>query len=368
MTYWGANGITNTDDNYPSRSNKEAGQNITIKGFVNGNILNTVKTTDTDGKIVLENVGEYYITVCHDDDSYYTEAETISTNMKYYVNVTETETTNKTVNITAKSNIYNEVMSGKLLFILPNGENVTANYAGNGTWWALHTFNDYGEYKVNATYVGLDKVTVNNATINVKLQTQLSGNAITATYNVNKNLIITLKDSNGNPISGASITVDLNGAKTYTTDKNGQVKVSTKGLAPKAYTAKITFKGNVKYVHSSKEIKIVIKKAKPKITAKKKTYKAKKKVKKFTITLKDNKGKAIKNAKVTLKAIKIKKTSKKQSKKTGKKNILKAKTNKKGKATFKINRNKKGKYQVIIKYKGNKYYTPVTKKVKITIK
>ena len=328
-----------------------------------------INGTDENGEIVLDDAGDYWIIVSHKGDLYYTEiAETLFTNMKLYANVTSLTTNNKTVNITAKSNIFSEVMPGKLLFILPNGDEINASYAGNGIWWAQHTFNDYGEYKVNATYVGLDKVTVNNATINVKLQTQLSGNAITATYNINKNLIITLKDSNGNPISGASITVDLNGAKTYTTDKSGQVKVSTKGLAPKAYTAKVTFNGNVKYVHSSKEVKIVIKKAKPKITAKKKTYKAKKKVKKFTITLKDNKGKAIKNAKVTLKAIKIKKTSKKQSKKTGKKNILKAKTNKKGKATFKINRNKKGKYQVIIKYKGNKYYNKATKKVKITIK
>jgi len=368
VTYWGADGITTVSATM-SGSNKAAGQNITVKGVVNGKIIDKINGTDENGEIVLDDAGDYWIIVSHKGDLYYTEiAETLFTNMKLYANVTSLTTNNKTVNITAKSNIFSEVMPGKLLFILPNGDEINASYAGNGIWWAQHTFNDYGEYKVNATYVGLDKVTVNNATINVKLQTQLSGNAITATYNINKNLIITLKDSNGNPISGASITVDLNGAKTYTTDKSGQVKVSTKGLAPKAYTAKVTFNGNVKYVHSSKEVKIVIKKAKPKITAKKKTYKAKKKVKKFTITLKDNKGKAIKNAKVTLKAIKIKKTSKKQSKKTGKKNILKAKTNKKGKATFKINRNKKGKYQVIIKYKGNKYYNKATKKVKITIK
>lgn len=65
-----------------------------------------------------------------------------------------------------------------------------------------------------------------------KIQTEITGNAITATYNVNKDLVITLKDSDGNPVSGVNVTVDLNGAKTYTTDSNGQVKVSTKGLAP----------------------------------------------------------------------------------------------------------------------------------------
>ena len=47
----------------------------------------------------------------------------------------------------------------------------------------------------------------------------------------------------------------------------------------------------------------------------------------------------------------------------------KATTNSKGKATFKITKfKKKGKYKAVITYKGNKYYTKVTKKVKIVIK
>ena len=47
----------------------------------------------------------------------------------------------------------------------------------------------------------------------------------------------------------------------------------------------------------------------------------------------------------------------------------KAKTNSKGKATFKITKlTKKGTYKAIIKYKGNKYYKKLTKKVKIKIK
>ena len=41
--------------------------------------------------------------------------------------------------------------------------------------------------------------------------------------------------------------------------------------------------------------------ATPKLTAKKKTFKRSVKVKKYTIVLKDNRGKAIKKAKITLK-------------------------------------------------------------------
>ena len=90
------------------------------------------------------------------------------------------------------------------------------------------------------------------------------------------------------------------------------------------------------------------------MTAKKKTFKRSVKVKKYSIVLKDNVGKAIKKAKVTIKI--------------GKKTYT-AKTNSKGKATFKVKKlTKKGKYKAKISYKGNKYYNKVTKKVNIRIK
>jgi len=436
VTYWGANRIANTDDSPVVRSKNEAGQNITVVGVVNGNIMNITKVTDSDGKIVLEDiVGDYCIIVRHNTDSYYTEAEKISTNMKLYANVTPQTTNNRTVNITAKSNIPNEVINGKLLFILPNGTQIEATYGANGTWWAEHTFDACGEYKINATYVGLDNVTINNGTITInkvnstitldeivldygetknvtvtttgatgitakigesdvkvdgfvisipaldagtytltvtaiadnnhnnvtknatiivnKLKTELTGSAITTTYNINKDLVITLKDSTGKALSGVKVTVDLNGAKTYTTDKNGQVKVSTKAIAPKAYTAKVTFNGDTNYDKSTKDIKVIVKKATPKLTAKKKTFKTTPKTKKYTIVLKDNAGKAIKKVKVTLKV---------------KGKTYKATTNSKGKATFKItNLNKKGTFKATITYKGNKYYNKVSKKANIKV-
>ena len=54
--------------------------------------------------------------------------------------------------------------------------------------------------------------------------------------------------------------------------------------------------------------------------------------------------------------------------KIGKK-TYKATTNAKGKVIFKIKKlSKKGKYNAVIKFKGNKLYKATTKKVKITIK
>ena len=167
VTYWGKNGITTISDTV-SGSNNAAGQNITVKGVVNGNIIDETRVTDENGEIVLDDSGDYLIIVSHKGDSYYTEvAETLFTNMNLYANVTSLTTNNKTVNVTAKSNIYREIMPGKLLFILPNGIEINADYAGNGTWWALHTFDDYAVYQVTASYVGLDNVTVNKGTITV---------------------------------------------------------------------------------------------------------------------------------------------------------------------------------------------------------
>jgi hypothetical protein len=251
-------------------------------------------------------------------------------NISYYVNVTSLTTTNKTVNITAKSNLPQDILEGKLLFILPNSTKITANYDGNGTWWAVHTFDKCMKYKVNAYYNGWDNVTVSNATITVnKLQTELSADAIITTYNIDKNLVITLKESNGNPVTNDTITVDLNGANTYTTDCNGQIKVSTAGLVPQIFTAKITFAENDNYKGSSADVQVTVNKANSILKVKNKAYKAKKKVKKFNIVLKNNIAKPIVKAKVALKI--------------GKK-AYSAKINSKGKATFKITKlTKKGK-------------------------
>ena len=221
------------------------------------------------------------------------------------------------------------------------------------------TLNDlaFGTYNVNATFANDDKYvesTSNNVVFEVnKIKTELTGDSIVANYDVEKYLVITLKDSKGNPISNAELDVNLNGAKIVTTDKNGQVKLSTNALVPNVYSVKISFKGNAIYDKSSKELTVTVKKATPVITASKKTYKVKVKSKKYTITLKAN-GKVMKNARVSLKV----------NKKT-----YTVKTNAKGQATFKItNLNKKGTFGATITYKATKYYDKATKTVKIKIK
>ena len=195
-----------------------------------------------------------------------------------------------------------------------------------------------------------DNVIIKNNVFDNRRDTIISAPAVA---NYGGYVVVTLKDDRGNPMIGVKVKVTLKGTKTYTTNKKGQIKIPTTGLALKKYTAKIRFAGNAKYIAASTKVKISIKKGTQKIVAKAKTFKKSKKVKKYKITIKNKAGKAIKKAKVT---IKIK----------GK--VYKATTNKKGKATFNLKINKKGKFKATIKVKASKYYKKASKKVKIKVK
>ena len=216
-----------------------------------------------------------------------------------------------------------------------------------------------GCYNYIITYSGDNQYTsftkMGSLIVDKFLPTTIILSSVTTVYNGGKYLVATLKDINGNVISGVKLILVLNG-KTYTpiTDANGQVKVSTNGLAPKIYTASITFAGNTNYVKSTGSAKVTVTKATPKITAKAKIFKRTVKTKKYSITLKTNQNKVMKSTKVYIKV----------NKKT-----YAAKTNSRGVATFKITKlTKKGRYTAVVTYKGNAYYNKLTKKVKITVK
>ena len=253
------------------------------------------------------------------------------------LNVVVTGLDKATGNVTVR--VDNKTYSGPIV-------NGTAKVVISGLTKNAIAYVDYdGDMRYNPSNTTL------NITVN-KIKTTITVKSVIVTYN--DNLVISLKDVNGNPVSGVKISVVLGKSITLTTNKNGQVKVSTSGVVPKAYNAKITFSGNDKYANSAKSVKVTVKKATPKLTAKAKKFKRSVKTKKYTVTLKTNTNKVIKNVKLTLKV---------------KGKTYKAKTNSKGKATFKITKlTKKGKYKAKVKFAGNKYYKSKTVKVKITVK
>ena len=176
-------------------------------------------------------------------------------------------------------------------------------------------------------------------------------------YNTGKYLKATLKDVNGKAWAKQTVYIKING-KTYkkTTNAKGQVSLKITLPVKKSYTATVTYNGNANYVKSSASAKVVVKKATPKMTAKKSTFKVKK-AKKYTVVLKNNKGKAMKKAKITL-TTKVK----------GKTVKLTVKTKNNGNATFNLKKlATAGKYTAKVKFAGNTNFKAVTKTVKITV-
>ena len=124
------------------------------------------------------------------------------------------------------------------------------------------------------------------------------------------------------------------------------MSVNVAGLAPKTYSVKLTFNGNDNYVKSTKNVKVTVRKATPKLIAAKKIFKTSLKVKNYIVTLKTNQNRAMKSAWVTLNV---------------NKKLYKVKTNAKGQAIFRINNlAKKGNYKAVVKFAGNKYYNART--------
>ena len=218
------------------------------------------------------------------------------------------------------------------------------------------SFDKAGSYKLTAQYKNnLFESNVVEFDFAVKrIDTIMSATGVSKVYGGAESSTITLMDVNGNPISNMDVTVNVGGkVSVLKTNAKGQAFIAI-GLAPKTYVARVTFEGFGNYNAASATANIIVKKATPKLTASKKTFKIKVKTKKYTVTLKDNFGRAIKNAPLTIKI---------------KSKTYKAKTNANGKATFKINKlTKKGTFKSTVRYAGNAYYNTVTKKVKITVK
>lgn len=223
---------------------------------------------------------------------------------------------------------------------------------------------DPGEYMVNVSYKGNDEfypvsksIRFDVSQVDVSpLTSVLNSQKITTTYGISKNIIVTLKDSNGNPLVGRRVSVNLNYKIYYgvvQSDGKARIAIPT-SLAAKTYTATIAYAGDTSIYGNAIKINVVVNKAIPKLIASKKKFKLKTKTKKYVVTLKTNKNKVYKKQKLTIKV-------------RGK--TYYAKTNSKGKATFKLTKlTKRGTFTATIKYKGNSNFKAITKKVKITVR
>ena len=155
---------------------------------------------------------------------------------------------------------------------------------------------------------------------------------------------VSLKDSRGNAVSSKKVTFILNGKSigSANTDKNGVAAIQ---LTSKILKTAKSGKKNLEirfndddYNSASKTVNVSVNKEKTKFAAKSKAFRKSQKTKKYSVILKNSKNKAMKGVKVYIKVI-------------GKKYA--AKTNSRGKATFKIIKlTKKGKFKAKILIMG----------------
>lgn len=217
-------------------------------------------------------------------------------------------------------------------------------------------FDGGGDYELSASYgnnLFSSNIVQFNFTVN-KENTVLSAKPLVKVYGGSENSIITLKDTKGNLIKDAIIKFDINGKQSvFKTNDKGQISVAI-DLKPGSYTATVSYAGDKVHSATGMKVSITVIKKSSKFKASKKTFKLKKKTKKYSVTLIDKSGKSIKNAKVKL---------------TIKGETYVAKTNSKGKATFKIKKlNEKGSFKATVKFAGNKYYKGANKRVAFKVK
>lgn len=334
---------TSTTVYYSIDANKLAVGEYTIKIIKaqNNKVLNTAKMslknkTFTDYSMYVPEV----IVKNYDDSEYLKIYLTPNSPNSYYNYDVHLEIYDSNDNLKFRDDFYGEA----------KGDYVLKKY-----------FSSYGyEPGIYKVLVGISKPNTNviaytKVKFSVVLPTQLSISDSSFIYGSDKKYAyVTLKAYDGKNIASANLSSNFNGFESLVTNDQGQIKMPLFGLDPKTYTITVTFDGTGIFAKTNTTFKVVVKKATPKITAKAKTFKKSIKTKKYSVTLKNNQNKAMKNTKVTIKV-------------NGK--TYYAKTNSKGTATFKITKlTKKGTFKATVTYAGNKYYNKVTKKINIKCK
>ena len=215
---------------------------------------------------------------------------------------------------------------------------------------------DEGNNMIGGTMYDCTVASDDNDYVDVKAPAKLSASQKTVTYGSGAKYNVNVVNYLNKPVNGANIKIVATNGNTkkvlYATTNSYGIASFSINLVPKTYSLSISI-DDANYDSMRISSKIIIKKASSKITAKNAKFKVKK-TKKYSITLKDSNGKAIKKVKVTISV--------------GGKTYT-ATTNANGKATFKLSKlKKKGIFGASIKFGGNSYYNGFTKKVTIKVK
>ena len=279
-----------------------------------GEIL--ANTTDFQGKAALNvnlNRGNYSVLLSYEDENH---------------NMIE-----KTVLVEIDSDEGNGGGNGS-----DNGSNGGSNNGSNNSNSSNGPSSNSNRIKTSIAYNTMSTFTVN---------TKIDGKS-------GKYFTVTLKDENGNALVNKALQFGFNG-KIYNvkTDSNGIAKLQINLKYKGTYTIAVSFLGDNDYYSSVIVSKVKVKPQKLKLKTKKKAYKAGKKLKKLTATLKNKKGKAIKGKKIVFTVNKKKYT---------------AKTNRKGIAVVKVRLQTRKTYRFTARFAGDKTYKAVKATGSVKIK
>ena len=221
VSYWGVNGIMNTNSRSISKSNKEEGQNISITINNNGLIKEFVDVTDENGEISfnVDIAGYYLISAYHPEDSYYTESNNAT--LSFYfgdpseLNLTVSDVTataavtsgavgNVTFTINNESgivkeqtvNLDNGIANLDLSDLNAGKYNITAVYNGDSYYWPSVNKTSFEIYKIDNYDITVDAKagTVEEITnITVTVPSKITGKV---TVNINGTVYSTTKINN----------------------------------------------------------------------------------------------------------------------------------------------------------------------------
>ena len=249
-----------------------------------GNITNL--TTDENGQIKIEtqnlSAGTYGITISFNGTEYCSKASRTIT-LEVYTQETHFEVEDMTTShqsgekwiATLKNNQGNPISGEKVKvsirlssafedrieYNLTTDENgqiaVPTNEVPLGTYLTYFIFNGNENYD---SEVGEANIIIN------KYTAIFSADNITSSPGEDKYLTITLKDDLNRAIPNAKIKVFIKEFEEKTTDENGTVKISTKGLEPNNYNVAILYGGNKNYSQAFSMVNINITKSVPTAT------------------------------------------------------------------------------------------------------
>ena len=233
-------------------------------------------------------------------------------------------------------------------YALENGEFTTSiSNLSKGYHTVLVKYND-GTI-VDGKLVG--EVYYHTFTVKVGVKSIIETSDVNGEYNSSQKLVVSLKDREGNVLSGKEILITLNGVNhTLTTGNDGQVKLEI-DLLPGNYSAEISYAGDDVYISSAAKANVIVSKISTKLHAADvtTTYNT---AKNLVITLKDDNDNVLAGKNITVKL------NNKSYSKT---------TNEKGQANVNVNL-PANKYSAKITFDGEGIYKSASHTAKVEVK